>query len=1010
MQGFDYARLASPAFYAENRLPAHADHRYYKTRQDAEAGRESLRLCLDGVWKFHYAPNYESAIPNFFALEYDCGGWDDIRVPGSIQTQGYDVPQYVNVQYPWDGWEDIDIGQMPTAFNPVASYVRSFTVPEDMRGMRLTLCLEGAESASAVWCNGQYAGYGSDGFTPSEFDLTPYLTDAENKLAIQVFKWTGASWCEDQDFFRFSGLFRSVYLCAIPAVHIADVSLTTLLNGDFTQGTLKAAGKAAAEGAIAAELIAPDGSVAANGGADITGGGFALQLHVSQPVLWSAESPVLYTLYMCVTDNAGRVTEVLRQRVGFRRFAMENGLMCLNGKRIVFNGVNRHEFSAAGGRYVSDDEMLLDIVTMKRNNINALRTSHYPNGSRLYELCDEYGLYVIDEVNLESHGCWDMVARGTRTVENAVPGDDMRWLAPLSERTRAMYERDKNHACVLIWSCGNESFGGSVIRELAMLLRGLDDTRLVHYEGVYHDPRYPDTTDIYSRMYPPAEEIAQYLKAHRDKPCICCEYAHAMGNAFGAVHKYTQLTETEPLYQGGFIWDYIDQAVTWKNRCGEEYQAYGGDFGDRPHDGNFCGDGIVYSADRTPSPKMQEVKYLYQPVGVTVTDTSVTLFNRALFTNTSAYAAVVVLEKDGAPVGEYPLDTDVPPGESRTYALPVQRQTAPGVYAVTASLRLRQDTAYAKAGFEIAYGQYAYRAGEAKRPADAPIQVVHGARNIGVLGGDFSILFSKYDGGPVSYRKNGRELIKQTPRPNFWRAPVDDDYGNGMPQRYAQWKIASMYAACYNGVRDAYFAPEVTQSGNSVSLRYRYVLPTRPEAECFVCYTVHGDGTVETALCYEPVAALGDMPEFGMLFTMDADFERFCWFGLGPEDTYADRCMGGRLGRYETTARGNMPKYLKPQECGNKSGVLEATVTDAEGNGFAIAGNGLNVSVLPYTPHELENARHPHQLPGIHDTVIRISSAQMGVGGDNAWGAKTHPEYLLDVSRPLELKFTFRAL
>ncbi|MDD3921663.1 MAG: glycoside hydrolase family 2 TIM barrel-domain containing protein, partial [Eubacteriales bacterium] len=602
--------------------------------------------------------------------------------------------------------------------------------------------------------------------------------------------------------------------------------------------------------------------------------------------------------------------------------------------------------------------------------------------------------------------------QGRCTLEELVPGNRAEWLPPMLERVRAMYERDKNHPSILIWSCGNESYGGTVILEMSRLLRQLDDTRPVHYEGVSHDPRYPESTDIASQMYTPATDLEAFLKEHRDKPMILCEYAHAMGNAFGAVHKYIALTKREPLFQGGFIWDYIDQSVTAKNRYGKEYQAYGGDFDDRPNDGDFCCNGIVYGGDRTPSPKMQEVKFLYQPVEITFpNETSVQLYNRALFTDTGVYDAVALLHKNGILIEERPIAANVAPGKAEVLPLPFIKQTAPGEYTVTVSLRYKADTKYAPAGYEAAFGQTVYQVEQPNKQQEAaPIRVVRGLRNIGVIGEGFQILFSLTEGGPVSYRKDGRELIKQAPRPNFWRAPVDDDYGNGMPFRYAQWKIASLYATTVDAETQKPFIPTVEESPGEITLTYTYALPTAPAASCTVSYTVTGNGNVETVLRYAPVEVLKDMPEFGMLFTMDADYAHFNWYGLGPADTYADRCMGGRLGRYETTALDNMALYVKPQECGNKSGVREAAVTDAAGHGLRVTGKDLNVSVLPYTPHELENAKHGYQLPEVHDTVLRVSLAQMGVAGDNAWGARTHPEYLVNVSKPLELRFTFCAL
>ena len=678
--------------------------------------------------------------------------------------------------------------------------------------------------------------------------------------------------------------------------------------------------------------------------------------------------------------------------------------MYLNGKRIVFKGANRHDFCAESGRAIPEEKIRRDLLTMKRNNINAVRTCHYPDSSALYAICDELGLYVIDENNMETHGIWDMVARGRKPVEYALPGERMDWLPILLDRVNSTYQRDKNHASILIWSCGNESFGGDVIFEMSQKFRQLDDTRLVHYEGVAHDRRRSETTDMESQMYTPVAQIKKYLAEHRERPFILCEYTHAMGNSNGAMHWYTEYAYEEPLYQGGFIWDYIDQSIRTKDRYGNTTYAYGGDFDDRPCDYNFCGNGIAYG-DGEESPKMQEVKYNYQNIFAKVTDTKAVVTNRAMFTNTSAYDCVVILARNGETIASAPLATDVPPLESREYDLPFAHQARGGEYAVTLSFRLKADTAWAPRGYEVAFAQGVYRVEEeAKLERYAPLRVVRGDYNTGVHGEHFSVLFSKAQQRLVSYRYGGKELLKYAPTPNFWRAPTENDYGNRMPQRYAQWKLASMYC-----IPDG--APAVTREADGgISVRFFYILPTTPQAKCQVLYTVHPCGKVDVELSYDPVKELGDMPEFGMLFTLDADYDQVRYYGMGPGENYVDRRHGARLGIWRTTAKDNVAHYVLPQECGNRTGVRWAEVTDFRGRGLRLEGDAAELSVLPYTSHELENARHENELPLIYNTVVRISKEQMGVGGDDAWGARTHDEYLLDISKPMVFRFSFRGV
>ncbi|MDB8711099.1 glycoside hydrolase family 2 TIM barrel-domain containing protein [Mediterraneibacter gnavus] len=1012
MKTFDYNLVKDPTYFQDNREDAHSDHSYYETIEKMRQEQNDFKYSLNGIWKFHYARNYQSTIIGFQKEEYCCKSWDDIRVPAHIQMEGYDIPQYVNTQYPWEGKEEIKPGEIPNCFNPVASYVKYFEVPEQMKGKRIFVSFQGAESGLAVWLNGKFIGYSEDSFTPADFELTSFLKHGENKLAVQVFKWTSGSWCEDQDFFRFSGLYREVYLYAIPEIHVSDLKVQTILEDTFMVADLDIAIKATNSGKIRISLT-KDGVQQLRVEDDLEEDS-RYMLKVSRPDLWSAESPVLYDLLLEIMDEKGELMEVIPQKVGFRKFEIKDGLMTLNGKRIVFKGVNRHEFSSLTGRCVSREEIIQDLKTMKRNNINAIRTSHYPNGSDIYSLCDEYGIYMIAECNLETHGTWNGDVEKSGDFSGVLPNDRPEWLEMLLDRVNSMYQRDKNHPAILIWSCGNESFGGKDIYEMSQLYRKLDSTRLVHYEGVFHDRRYNDTSDIESQMYPSVEAIKEFLKKDRSKPFICCEYEHAMGNSCGALHKYTDLTDTEPLYQGGFIWDYIDQSICKKDRYGKEFQAYGGDFGDRPCDYNFSGNGLVYGEGRVASPKMQEVKFAYQNITADVRKDSVHIKNKNLFTNTDCFQCIVRVEKDGRLVEQKSMKTFVEPLFEREYTLPVAVQTLPGEYAVTVSFRLKEDTVWAKRGHEVAFGQYVYK-------VETPViektvkklQIIHSMGNLGVKGEEFEAIFSYASGGLVSYRYGGKEMIQAIPKPNFWRAPNDNDRGNLMSMRYAQWKIASMYLSHMrptDGPFPEVIAPKVEESEDSVIISYTYVMPTIPTSECTLTYRVTGDGVIHTTLGYDPLPELGDMPQFGVMFKMDADYNNVIWYGMGPEETYVDRCHGAKLGIYKNRVEDNMAKYLVPQECGNKVGVRWASVTDQKGRGMLFCGDEMEFSALPYTPHELENAGHPYELPQIHYTVVQVTGQQMGIAGDDSWGAKTHPEYLIDVKDRVEFTFSFKGI
>lgn len=1015
MKKFDHSLVKDPQYFCDGRMEAHSDHICYRSEEEREDGETSFRCSLNGTWKFQYARNYESTIQGFEKEEYSCKDWEDIYVPAHIQMEGYDAPQYANVQYPWEGHEEVHPGQIPERFNPVASYVKYFSVPESMKGKRVFVSFQGAESGLALWLNGNFVGYSEDSFTPSEFELTEYLKDGENKLAAQVFKWTASSWCEDQDFFRFSGIYRDVYLYTVPEVHVYDLQIRAIPDETLKKASLELATDTWGEGRIKITLLRKGEQIFSEEKA--LSGKNTYTWEIENPVLWSAEDPQLYDLELEVCNGNGELQELIPERVGFRRFEMKNGIMTLNGKRIVFKGVNRHEFSSVTGRHVSEEELRKDIVTMKRNNINAIRTCHYPDASLIYRLCDEYGLYMIAENNMESHGSWD-VAEFTKDYTDVVPYDKPEWLGMMLDRVNSMYQRDKNHPAILIWSCGNESFGGKDIFEMSEFYRKNDPTRLVHYEGVCHDRRYNATSDMESQMYPSVKAIKKFLAEDDSKPFICCEYTHAMGNSCGAMHKYTDLTDTEPKYQGGFIWDYIDQSIYKKDRYGKEFQAYGGDFGERPTDYNFSGNGIVYGGDRSESPKMQEVKFNYQNITAQVSEDSVKVINKNLFVNTDTFDCEVTLAKNGHVIRVESLTTDVAPLSEKTYTLPFGKQQRPGEYTVTVAFLLRKKTLWAEAGHEVAFGQYVYQVeGEKKTPCSS-VEIVKSVHNIGVRGENFQVMFSVLNGGLVSYKYAGREMLEAIPKPNFWRAPTDNDNGNLMPMRYAQWKIASMYLSHKDFRKNAMYCPgnepETTVHENSVEIAFDYVMPTTPVSECRLAYEVFGDGSVKTTLTYDPVKELGDMPEFGVLFKFNADYDHVKWYGLGPAETYADRKHGAKLGIYENLVSDNLARYLVPQECGNKEDVRWASVTDRKGRGmfFEMDKNSgpMMFSALPYTPHEMENAMHPYELPEVHYTVVRAAKAQMGIGGDDSWGARTHSEYLLNADGKMEFSFVFRGL
>ncbi|WP_079507608.1 glycoside hydrolase family 2 TIM barrel-domain containing protein [Mesobacillus jeotgali] len=996
--------LSDVKVFAVNRVPAHSDHHYYQTAEEAKNGVPmSMRHVLNGDWKFNYSINPAHRPQHFYQKDFDCSMWGDITVPGHIQLQGYGQPQYVNTMYPWDGLADIRPPEIPVNHNPVGSYVKTFTTPANMQDKPVYISFQGVESAFYVWLNGEFVGYSEDSFTPADFDLTPFLNEGENKLAVEVYQRSTGSWLEDQDFWRFSGIFRDVYLYTVPEVHVFDANIRGELDETYKKGTLVAdlkflAGQPAPS-KVTAELYDAKGSLVASQDGKMGEGTASIFFAVDLPQLWSAENPYLYQLFIHVYNEKGSLVEVIPQKIGFRRFEMINKIMHLNGERIVFKGVNRHEFNCYTGRVVSREDMLWDIKTLKQNNINAVRTSHYPNQSYWYQLCDEYGVYVIDEMNLETHGSWQKMGQ----VEPSwnIPGNKPEWEDIVMDRAVSMYERDKNHPSILIWSCGNESYGGEVILNVSRYFKNVDPGRLVHYEGVFWTPDYRETSDMESRMYAKPADIEKYLDENPDKPYISCEYMHAMGNSLGGMHKYTELEQKYPMYQGGFIWDYIDQSLIKKDRYGKEFLAYGGDFGDRPTDYGFCTNGIVY-ANRELSPKMQEVKFLYQNIKLVPDFESVKIINENLFTDTADYVLEYRLLHEGKEIYCDQLEVNVgPQSEAEVqFKFPADITAASGEYGIQTAFKLKESTTWGYAGHEVAFGQYVFAVEAEEQPTvDGELSVVHGDVNIGVHGRDFSVIFSKQVGSLVSLKYAGREMIAQPPAPLFWRATTDNDRGFAQGFESGVWFAASLARKCV-GIN-------VEEESNQVSIGFTYKFSISLEVEVKVIYTVLGDGRVHVKSAYHGAQSLPQLPIFALSFKTSADYDQLEWYAMGPEENYSDRSRGARLGIFKNEVTENLSGYVMPQESGNRTGVRRLNVMDKKGQGIKISSinEPLECNVSPYTAFELENAQHVYELPPVHYSVITVAGKQMGIGGDDSWGAPVHDEYLIPADQDMEFEF-----
>ncbi len=996
---FDVSWLHDPTVFAVGTLPPVSDHEIYASSLEADSGSSSLVRCLDGQWLAHLAMNPDGACDALLTGDATDMPLVPVTVPGEFQLQypAWDPPHYVNVQYPWDGHEQLTPPQVSRTYNPTVTAARTFTLTrEELACARAVLTLGGAEAAVAVWMNGTFIGYSEDSFTPHSFDVTASLHAGENRLAVRVFKRCTGSWLEDQDFWRFSGLHRSVTLTLEPPVHLDDLFVRTPLEDGYTRAFLEADLKLMRpSGQVRVTLHAPSGSLMMD---KTLKAAETLRLREEIPgvSLWSAESPTLYRLSVILLDACGRETEVSRTMVGFRQFEMIDRVMCLNGKRVVFHGVNRHEFDCDRGRVMTRELIERDIADMKAMNVNAVRTCHYPNTPLFYRLCDRYGLYVIDETNLETHGTWASLMHDRELVARmCVPGDKPEWLEAVLARGRAMQERDKNHACVLLWSCGNESFGGRDIFLLSEMFRRRDNTRLVHYEGVTNDRRYPDTTDVCSYMYMKPADIEKYLLSNPDKPFINCEYTHAMGNSCGGMSLYTALEDRYPMYQGGFIWDYVDQALRVKAPNGETRLAYGGDFGDKPTDWHFNTNGILLG-DRTITPKVQEIRYLFREVDLIPDASGVTVRSRRQHAALHGMALrwSQLLGGVEACAGLLPLP-DVQPGESVHIALPF-RACACGEAVLTVLLETAQP-GLLPVGTVLSMGQTILGRRESAPATPLPEALIPCDVNVGMRGRGYGALIARGE-GMISFRDaKGAETLLHAPQLSLFRAPTDNDRGNRDAMRQGVWLAMSKCS----------YVEHCRVEGASVTTTL--VSPILTGVEVPVTYTALQDG-VEITLRWPGVKDQPDLPALGLSFPMDARLQHVSYLGYGPDDSYVDRCEGAYLGWHHYDADKGWTRYAKPQESGNRCGVRVLRLTGDDGHGVEISGDALEISVQPYAPEQLMSVWHPDELQGSCRTMLDIALFRKGVGGDDSWGAPVLTQYCYPSDRPYELKFILRAI
>lgn len=969
--------LSDPGVFEVNRLDASASlHRI-----------DGCRQLLNGDWQMRYCSNLDGLQEDFYLPDSILKDSHAVKVPGHLQLQGFGTIQYTNTAYPWDGKEEVAYGSIPSDYNPSAQYITDFELSRCMEGKDIILTFHGVESAFYVWVNGKFAGYSEDSFTPASFDITSLVKPGTNRLAVQVHQFSSGSWLEDQDFFRFSGIFRDVEIEGLARDRIQDLQMETSYDPQTEAGTLSLRITAPEGLDYHIALYSPEGEKLKSIRTDNPH--VVFDLHAAKA--WSAETPWLYRVEIEVYKDHV-LQETLSEKAGIRQIEIRNGVMLLNGKRLMLHGVNRHEFTADNGRVMDEQTMLDDILLMKQNNINAVRTSHYPNQPRFYELCDEYGLYVMDETNLETHGTWQ--AGFTEEPEDPLPGNHMQFRNAVLDRAKTMVRRDFNHPSILFWSLGNESWYGDILLEEAGMIRQMDPGRIVHYESSYRSPDYEECSDVYSRMYASPEEILSVLQSSPSKPVILCEYLHAMGNSAGGMFRYTELEQYEK-YQGGFIWDFSDQAL-YQDKEGVIQLGYGGDFADRPNSGCFSGNGLLF-ADRTPSDKLAEVKAQFQPFRILIDEKGAAIFNSQLFTDTSGYVFEVEQKTEDETLLHDYFEADLMPQEYDFFDIPwVETET---LNTRTIRAILKEDMPWAAKGHIVSAAQVESGTYEYLRSDEKPIRIIKGKENTGFACEDFRVMFN--DKGMISLVSQGKEWLEKIPRPVFSHAYTDNELGFHFDAQTSIWFAASMFSQVEN--RRIYIDP----SSRFGVIRYTYRLPWPSGLKAEISYTVASPGMIGIDMYLDGSRKMPDLPVFGMEFALPSSITDVEWYGKGPQENYRDRKEGTLSGIYKRPLDEMRQPYLRPQETGNRSDVHWVDLLDAQGRGlrFSQVRKPFEFSALPWSFEHLQSADHQEELGKTGKTYVRIAQEHMGVGGVDSWGAPVHEEDRLDASRRRDFSF-----
>lgn len=1018
--------------FAQNKEAPHATFIPYpgeSTSLSFDKHQSPFYQSLNGDWSFKFYPNPSSVDENFFEPGFDVSEWDKIPVPSNWQLKGYGQPIYTNIKHPFEANPPL----VPTDANETGAYRTTFELPTAWDGREVFLHFAGVQSAFYLWVNGVKVGYSQDSMTPAEFRLTEYLQEGTNHIAVEVIRWSDGSYLEDQDFWRMSGIFRDVFLYSSPKVAIRDFHVTTGFSADLQNANLDIAvdvqnysRKDEKKYVLLVNLYDSEGNKVVQGASFPSGkieAGSRVSLEfteaVKSPKLWSAETPDLYQLSIQLVNKKYEIVDAVSTKIGFRKVEITNGQLLVNGKAIYIKGVNRHEVDPYEGRVISEESMIKDIVLMKQNNINSVRTSHYPNNTRWYELCDEYGLYVIDEANVESHQLWS---------EGKHLGRVDSWKEAIVARGEAVVERDKNHASIIMWSMGNEAGIGPNFDAMADAMRAIDPSRPIHYEPRETAASRPASSyDVISNMYASIDDIKSYVKADETRPIILCEYSHAMGNSNGNFKQYWDFFESHPNMQGGFIWDWVDQGLYKETEDGTPFWAYGGDFGDTPNDNNFCMNGLVFP-DRSVQPALEEVKKVHQFIKIKALDLetgTISVKNTYDFIDLSFLSLQWQLLRAGEKVQEGNMDLpNILPGEESEltlgYALPMI--AANEEYQLTVSFLTREELPWAEKGHELAWEQFELT-GDAEMKLKTDPLSLDGLTPLMLDGVAKTLSNEKLSISlsdkmvPQQLSFEGKTLLNTFPTPNVWRAPVDNDEGGedrsfafrwrafGLDKAVPEYEMASWEdkgthfhgsmkgsIAITGGALPFSQEVKVYPSGDvliSYELEVPQDLPMPEGIKDYSQFNFPGFYVLQHTL---------PLPRVGLKMEVPATFDKMNWYGRGPHESYWDRKYAARLGVFSSTVAEQYVNYSKPQEHGNKTDVRWMALTNHEKTGLLISHGEegpLNMNPSIYTIENVTEAQHPYDLVEQEFITMTVDWQQSGIGGDDSWNPRTHPEFQL---------------